>query len=443
MKNILHVGIDDTDSPKLGCTTYVAAILVEELERQKCEFIDYPNLIRLNPNIPWKTRGNGAVCLRFKCPSKKVNQVIQSIVETVKNFSDLSYDKTDPSVSVLLGEVPKKISNFTFKVIRDIATVEDAIKVAESSGVKIYPIKGRQGIVGCVAALGEVLKEDYTYELISYRTRKFIGTSRKVNFKSILSMDRKTKPYTFNNYDKERRRILLTPHGPDPILYGIRGEEPHILVEASRIIILEEPIERWVIFRTNHGTDMHYSDIETINESKPFRPVVLKGTVAEDPKTITGSHSFFKLEDNTGKIECAAYEPTGSFRGIVKQLIQGDKIKVYGGVKPSNEKHPTTLNLEKIEISHLASLILDSNPLCDKCGKRMESAGRGQGYRCRICKTKKTSESKILKEAKRKIQVGLNIPTARAHRHLTKPKSRYGFEKKSLYTKLIDKWHDP
>ncbi|MCX8169597.1 MAG: hypothetical protein N3D72_00745, partial [Candidatus Methanomethyliaceae archaeon] len=61
---LYHLGIDDTDSLKFGCTTYVAALLIEELIKYS-KFIDYPNLIRLNPNIPWKSRGNGAVCLRF------------------------------------------------------------------------------------------------------------------------------------------------------------------------------------------------------------------------------------------------------------------------------------------------------------------------------------------------------------------------------------------
>ena len=62
----MHIGIDDTDSIRKGCTTYIACLLMEELEKLNVKFIDYPNLIRLNPNVPWKTRGNGALCLRFE-----------------------------------------------------------------------------------------------------------------------------------------------------------------------------------------------------------------------------------------------------------------------------------------------------------------------------------------------------------------------------------------
>jgi len=36
--------------------------------------MDYPYLVRLNPNIPWKTRGNGAVCIHFKKTSIHANR---------------------------------------------------------------------------------------------------------------------------------------------------------------------------------------------------------------------------------------------------------------------------------------------------------------------------------------------------------------------------------
>jgi hypothetical protein len=62
----MHIGLDDTDSTRKGCTTYITALLVEKLQTLGVSFVDYPNLIRLNPNVPWKTRGNGALCLRIR-----------------------------------------------------------------------------------------------------------------------------------------------------------------------------------------------------------------------------------------------------------------------------------------------------------------------------------------------------------------------------------------
>ena len=68
---ILHVGVDDTDNPTGDCTTYLATQIVKFLSTEipNTEFLDYPNLIRLMPNIPYKTRGNAAVAIRVKISS--------------------------------------------------------------------------------------------------------------------------------------------------------------------------------------------------------------------------------------------------------------------------------------------------------------------------------------------------------------------------------------
>jgi len=58
---IHHIGIDDTDSPKGMSTTFLTYKIVKFLEKQGMQLKDFPSLIRFNPNIPWKTRGNGAV----------------------------------------------------------------------------------------------------------------------------------------------------------------------------------------------------------------------------------------------------------------------------------------------------------------------------------------------------------------------------------------------
>ena len=64
-KQILHIGIDDTDSPKGMCTTFLAYKIINRLKKENVDFLDFPNLVRFNPNIPWKTRGNGAVGIKI------------------------------------------------------------------------------------------------------------------------------------------------------------------------------------------------------------------------------------------------------------------------------------------------------------------------------------------------------------------------------------------
>ena len=49
--------------------------IVNLLQKENVEFVDYPRLVRFNPNIPWKTSGNGAVGLKIKTSNpKKLNK---------------------------------------------------------------------------------------------------------------------------------------------------------------------------------------------------------------------------------------------------------------------------------------------------------------------------------------------------------------------------------
>ena len=41
-KTILHVGFDDTDSPKGMCTTFLAFKMVDYLKSQDTDFVDFP-----------------------------------------------------------------------------------------------------------------------------------------------------------------------------------------------------------------------------------------------------------------------------------------------------------------------------------------------------------------------------------------------------------------
>jgi len=104
----MHIGFDDTDSPKRGCTTYIAALLVEKLSSIGVSFTDYPNLVRLNPNVPWKTRGNGALCLRIRCRDNLVDKTIENVIDVIEENAELGYDGTDPGVVFLFNECLKK-----------------------------------------------------------------------------------------------------------------------------------------------------------------------------------------------------------------------------------------------------------------------------------------------------------------------------------------------
>jgi tRNA(Ile2)-agmatinylcytidine synthase len=439
----MHIGFDDTDSPRTGCTTYVAALLVDKLLKIGVNFTDYPNLIRLNPNVPWKTRGNGALCLRIECEESVVQEVVEAVVDIIEKNADLEYKGTDPGVVFFFNTIPSEVKTFAKKTIQGIVKMRDALKLIRKFGAEAVGFKTGRGIIGSLAAIGETLDEDHTYEIITYRIPENRGTKRRIEATSVKEMDEKTSPFTFNNIDPETKRILITPRGPDPILYGIRGETAEAVGQARKMIRPQEPVERWMIFRTNHGTDAHLLRTSSIKEIEPFNPVIVRGAVSKEPRIIPVRHVVFSIRDKTGEVDCAAYEPTGSLRQIAKQLILGDIVEAYGGVRAPSPKHPITVNLEKMHILKLKPKITFSNPKCLKCGKTLKSMGKNKGFKCDRCGFRDSEAKKVAVENERNIKTGLYITSPHSQRHLTKPHCRYGKEKSGKPQKMIASWHYP
>jgi tRNA(Ile2)-agmatinylcytidine synthase len=443
MKQRMHIGLDDTDSTRKGCTTYVAALLVEKLEKLGAKFLDYPNLIRLNPNVPWKTRGNGALCLRIKYDAGLEDQIKEAAISLVEEHADLSFKGTDPGIVFLTNaEIPEEITAFAKNAITDIVTLKEAMKLVKKAEGEALGFNTCRGIIGALAAVGETLKGDYTYELIAYRVAENCGSKRKVDEASIFKMDELTQPYTFNNVDVEKGRVIITPRGPDPILFGIRGETSQIVKKAFALVKPMEPVERWVIFRTNQGTDAHLKQVPALNQIRPYNSVIVRGVVSQNPRLIPLRHVIFSIKDKSSEVDCAAYEPTGALRKVAAKLAIGDGIEVYGAVRPPSQGKPLTLNLEKINVFVLASKVNYQNPLCPKCGgKRLKSMGKNQGFRCEKCGSKFVGLEKVAVAVNRELKTGLYVTSTRSQRHLTKPIRRYGLEKCCWEAKnLIEGW---
>ena len=436
----IHLGIDDTDSLAGGCTTKIATNLVLKLDSKGVTFLDHPNLIRLNPNVPWKTRGNGAVCLRIES-NLNIEEVLEIAAEEIEQTARLGDPDTDPGIVVLPGAVQSDLEEFSKEALVRVIRSDEAVSTISRVGAEALSYGSNQGIVGALASIGMPLEDDYTYELIAYRSDEFIGKPRLVDGESVLRMNEEMWQVTFNNVDPETGRILITPRGPDPILCGVRGETPEAVRKAFHMLQIREPVEAWMIFRTNQGTDAHLTRSCKISELQDYSSVVVEGIVKEKPRTIRGGHVIFVLEDETGSVNCAAYEPTGRFRETVRQLEAGDQVRGYGGMRSADEWIPKTLNLEKLEILELAACTSSHNPVCPDCGKRMKSAGRSQGYRCERCGRQATS--KIQQASIRDLVKRIYLPPPRAHRHLTKPEVRYLRTRTEISGPPSPEWHFP
>ena len=416
----LWIGIDDTDSKDGMCTTYVGALVVDRLRKLGAKIIDFPRLIRLNPNWKLKTRGNCAVALNVEVEEQKIPGVKNIVLKTVEELAELDHDTTNPGVVFYQSEkIPVKLKAFSKKVIQDTVTIEEADALARDIGAEVHKFKLGRGIIGGLAAIGNTLEKDWTFELIAYRVPEKWGSKRRIDAASVVEMNSKTFPETFDNLDQSSGEIRITPHTPCPILYGIRGESAEVTMKAQKFVKEMEPIERIVIYKTNQGTDEHLRRAR-ISEARPNWSVIVYGEVCEKPRVILGGHVIFKICDGTGKIDCAAYEPTRQFREVVKKLDVGDKVRAYGGMKEKPEL-PLTINLEKIAILKLAPALKKINPICKICGRRMKSEGKGKGYSCKKCKIRLPPKAAKILKMPRDVTVGAFEVPPRARRHLAKP----------------------
>ncbi|HXU95761.1 MAG TPA: DNA-binding protein, partial [Candidatus Nitrosotalea sp.] len=109
-RSILHIGFDDTDSRKGMCTTFLAYKIVEYLKKERVKFLDYPYLIRFNPNVPWKTRGNGAVALKIQ--TSKPQLIKKNIVRYIKKYSAVKDGANPGLVFYEHKDIPENFSKF-------------------------------------------------------------------------------------------------------------------------------------------------------------------------------------------------------------------------------------------------------------------------------------------------------------------------------------------
>lgn len=435
----VHIGLDDVDSRLGGCTTYTSALVVERLVREGAVFTDYPNLIRLNPNVPWKTKGNGAVALRFRHAHPE--RTFDLTCEYVRENSEIRSGDASPGVVMLVSdEIPEALQRFSYRSLVEILPREMALRLIRNYGLSHRGFGGGRGLIGAVAALGNRLEKDHTYELIAYRRGENWGTVRRVSASSVVKMDKMTGSKTFNNYDYEEQRVLITPRGPDPVLLGIRGESPQTVLEAYDSLSISEPVERHLVFRTNQGTDGHLRQPLDPRKLKPHGSGHLTGHITATPHIEIGGHVYFKLGNHGWEVDCAVYEPARNFRKTVLELIPRDFVEVGGGVRLGTSRHPWTLNVEYLRVLKIARKLKLTNPFCRKCGKRMESQGKSQPLRCRGCGHEDKEAGKIIHEEARKVSEGLYLPPSGSQRHLAKPIIRYGLEKTLRSGRPVGNW---
>ena len=413
-----YIGIDDTDSPDGMCTTFLASAILNEFNKNGIEIIGFPRLIRLNPFARFKTRGNGGVSFKLDT-GQNIELAKEIVLNHVSELSMFDCENTNPGVVFYRGEITEEMVDYAFKAIYSIITIEEAESFASHIGAEIHKFKKGRGIIGSIAAISCPL-DDFTYELLAYRESCRYGTPRQIDYGSVVEMDRETYPETFENIDG--KYLAIEPKTPCPVLYGIRSNSPDVLKRACEIVIPNEALADSRIFKTNQHTDMHIQNADKIADMKQYSCYRVRGTVKDKPHIIEGGHMFFSLSDESGEIECGAYEPTKDFRKTVAKLMEGGEIEIYGGIGEHN-----TFNIEKFKVIDLNDTVY-RNPICE-CGKRMTSAGKDKGFKCKKCGKKIESDEKVPEKIKRTLNKGQFYETpVSARRHLAKPLVRMNLD---------------
>lgn len=402
----MFVGMDDTDSPDGMCTTYLGAQLARILRRAGMR-VGELTLVRLNPNVVWKTRGNAAVCLEV-CGGAP-DEVFQAACSLVETSAEFSCDNTNPGV-VVVDERPDPA--FYYQALQRFCTIEETVARLDAIGARYRGYKCGRGLIGALAAVSAVLPDE-TFELLAYRQPGRWSLRREVVPESFFVSEQATTPHTWDTVDADAGTVVCVPHGKDPVLYGIRGESPVWVSRSASMLCSEEP-EFTQIWRTNQGTDAHLVRYDGApEEGLSYR---MDGVVVSVPETGRGGHVRFTFQPDAGgdPIAAFAFEPTKGFRHSVRTLLPGDRVTICASFQNG------VLNLEKFRLTVPVAAELRSSPKCPICGGRTTSAGRGKGYKCRSC----SGRVREAGQRERDILAGWYEVPPGARRHLAMPMLR-------------------
>lgn len=433
----LHLAFDDTDARDGMCTTWLVNRVLETFP--ELDLIGLPRLVRLNPNVPWKTRGNAALTLtlgrgrgepfavaaslprgprvayRDAEPARlDAHDAFDRLAAVVERHARVDAEGTDPGFVVATARPSRELYE---RAVTDVVPLDEAERALADVDAVAGGLKARRGLIGAAAALAWTPR-DRTFEVLAYREPERIGTPRGVEPSSLLDVQR-AFPSTFDSFDETNDEVVAVPSSPCPVLVGLRGERADDLPLALARVRGEAPRE-WTLFETNQATDDHLADLAAA-DARPFRSARMRGRILEAPWR-DGGHVFARFGDDAGEVTLAAYAPTLGFRDVLAAMRMGDEAVACGGLHAA-PAGGVTLALEKLRLDTLvAQREKVANPRC--CLRAMQSAGREAGYRCLACGSKATRSAATWRDVPREARRGWHEVPASARRHLAKPLRR-------------------
>ena len=372
------ISIDDVDSPFGGCTTHFAGILLKRISA-RAALADYPLLIRLNPAIPWKTRGNAAVVIRivYEGDPRDLLEEVSGLAEEYTSAEAPSPGKY-PGVAILVGRPWRpRLRSLYIRALKDVVTRDTALRVAEKEGVLVW---GGRGVIGALSSIAALAPwDDYSFELIAYRRPESRG-ERCVDYSRLVELEASSRPCTYNNFDPIGRRVTATPRGPDPVLAGFRGDCPDDLIRMLNSLC-EKP-HFWVMYRSNQHTDVHARRLDSL---RPYKTGVIEVVVEGKPRVISGGHVIVPVRTPEGSpVDVAFYRETDPLNRVSRELRPGDRLRVLGSIRPYTPGGRPVMAAQKLWVLGVSNSYITAAQLCPRCGRRMKSKGGALDY-CPRC----------------------------------------------------------
>ena len=401
---IWAIGLDDTDYPTGGCTTWQANELENVLIQCGAKPIER-RLVRLWPFAFRRTRGNAALAIIVEITSN----IQQRCIDAINIWFDkliLEIKNNDTESHARPGLIICKDGEFSESIYWECVRSEfsDVSKIIGDSSLIHYLISdlGNDGLIGAAAAVSWRPIETSTYEAIAWRELSNFGTDRKIP-KNAIQMLENNHPNTFMNRDPTYDRGLISPRSPCPILFGIRGWSYRSTSDALEEIIRldwNEQVAASSIHITNQCSDDHLDDI-------------IEGTVLVKPIKKQGGHVAVDIVTKSGFLKLISFKEGGILNTKVSELLPGDQIHVLGLISPEGYLHIERLKSVYTSPGNLV------RPKCS-CGGSLKSTGKLGKLRCKLCKYTETSHW----ISSRRLTFDWVEPSPSSRRHLSKPVSR-------------------
>ncbi|UXD21901.1 tRNA(Ile2) 2-agmatinylcytidine synthetase [Ignicoccus pacificus DSM 13166] len=347
------VSLDSFDLPRAGCTTHVASLLMIHLHKKGFEVQDFPRLVRLNPSVPWKTRGNASIAF-------EVNGEPQEVFEESKHFlRDFMQRVRRGAIAVSEGWLSR---DFYLKAVERVVDPRDVKLIVQEKGVLWEG--SERALVGALASMSTTLSDVPNFEMLAYRDPDASGR-RKCYFHPLFEM---LHDHLYPLVHESSGPIIC-PRGDDPVLYGIRGRNTAAIVSLAKLIVGERP-SMAVIFRTNQ----HSYDPRELEEMYTYDFGKKRVKITEEEIVEIGED--VKLNDYM------LFKETGLTK-LLRRFMRYNRILLDMEINVINK--PNVKSISKMKITR-GILVNERAPRCPRCGAPMVSMGRRTlTRRCKRC----------------------------------------------------------